>query len=1489
MKNQALYLILLFCVLQPILSQVLESVFEDFNNKKISFSNRNWVCELENKVPKSLECPKGMDLVLLERVIGCQVVQVRIDQLLPHFAIQFYIDIYAYQTIDNNECLIVDIQGVQKKEQCIYWSTVQSNGLNQYCDRYPGKSIRNTQIIELDHSDTQVNIKISSTADQELLDEAYLFRNVQLFLHRCHKTCKSCSGERKDQCQTCYDTLSITSTNSCEPCKNRGNGAFLDFQSQKCGYDEDLVCDENINTQSTCQNGCQSCTNAQSCLKCQCLKNCPSYTKIEGRSCLNTIDQMDAKKYNISQIAKELHDNNRIKELFTLSHKQGSYNFQKGEEIYFSYFSNKRIFGGPFVWVNAQFKFEISWIQNIYRINIFFEVILGDTHKNRNNFTYIINNQPVEISLHDKFQQSDEKIEDLNWPDNYIYNIYGIEYNFFQQVISDKQLIIEFNCKNIEILAFCGIQNLMVAGQYCQSGYKFEYFYFETDRNPCIVDNEECDDDNVIPFDGCFSNIYDCIQGCQNCIFGICQDCQIGWDYQESTKTCRPLCGDAKITYNEECDDGNLIPYDGCHQCKYSCPLNCEKCKFGKCSMCENQHIYIDGQCLHIYLLNNINFEENIEQYNFQINEKNQHRLQFENQLQQFILRNNYDQFNHNLNQIIFWVFGYQNQYYFQDQINYCKVNYFGKCLECQAEYELDFYKSKCIPKCNDQIILSEEICDDGNRIQFDGCYKCQNSCQIECLLCFQSQCYLCQDGWHLQEYQCKQICGDGQLAILSNEQCDDPEDSNCANCKYQCEDDCLVCNKFQSCEICQYPFQKKNGKCIPICGDSIITSIFEQCDDDHLMDVINVNINVLQDVFNVKKIIDVYYVIIKITFWIIKLFNQIIDPLPEEEINNDDLIIRQCDGNQILIENECVTQCGNGILNQNFEQCDDGNQNGGDGCSTLCFQEDSYQCNNQDKQLSVCTFIQAPIFELILISQKQDQTKILELSFSQEVYIPPDFLFEQIVKFTIIPETQYELSLIPISNITSQLSNPKYQVFIKFLKSIVNPILQVNIQKYSIFNQYEMELNNNDQEIPLGTPFVLSETNQKKVSQFIQMNELMIYSTATFSGLLFLTGNYVVFFNLLDLLQTLSYLKYMQYKFPSHLSLFLETYTKISLEPILNILKVDEFIADLNGGTIPNLNKKSFQSKQTDPLNQIYLMNAKGCYFSYFASLLTYYLCCLIASNKLSMWLKKCFKKFQFNIKILKLISMFQRKIQFQCSIVKKHYFSLGVFQLFYSSLHQLLFSALLQFPDYTFNSLFEIINSVAAFVSLLIQIQIFLKLLSITTTQIKDKIKWKYFFQDQKTQYWAANFKSFQIFRIISYITIIVKLIKFPEAQSILLSMQSLFYLIYLIIFRPIQSNYDLAKLICREIILFIITGSFLVYSFEINYDQFLIFGWIHISLFCFLMGFTIVADLVQQINLAYLHRQKLLQIQKIKKIMCYYNNPLQKFVVYDLKNSD
>ena len=71
--------------------------------------------------------------------------------------------------------------------------------------------------------------------------------------------------------------------------------------------------------------------------------------------------------------------------------------------------------------------------------------------------------------------------------------------------------------------------------------------------NGVIEAEEECDDGNTEPGDGCS------------------EQCEVeqGWECTGEPSVCNPICGDGLITGDQECDDGNTEPGDGCsEQCE---------------------------------------------------------------------------------------------------------------------------------------------------------------------------------------------------------------------------------------------------------------------------------------------------------------------------------------------------------------------------------------------------------------------------------------------------------------------------------------------------------------------------------------------------------------------------------------------------------------------------------------------------------------------------------------------------------------------------------------------------------------------------------------------------------------------------------------------------------------------------------------------------------------------------------------------------------
>ncbi|CAD8095146.1 unnamed protein product [Paramecium sonneborni] len=509
-----------------------------------------------------------------------------------------------------------------------------------------------------------------------------------------------------------------------------------------------------------------------------------------------------------------------------------------------------------------------------------------------------------------------------------------------------------------------------------------------------VVESEYCDDFNNDPYDGCNQCQLGCQDSCQDCINGFCNQCKENYilevslnqciinciDYLCSNDSCidhcvqcefgncikcdelngwylngikcESKCGDGIVVKEfEECDDQNLNPFDFCNQCQQSCQEYCLFCLKGQCNQCISgfklisKIIYSQMQCIPICNYNNI----------IQIGEC------FDNETNMIIQL----KLNCNINCLIctFDVCSqcevgykmidnqceeiscdaltnqeqeYYNSYQYIQQINQ-KCYYYnlkcdigclscqeGHCYFCDIGFKLENFQCKEI--CGDSIIIGTEQCDDNNNIQFDGCYNCLYQCQQECINCQFGKCLECQNGYELIEFVCYEQCGNANKT--SNELCDDgniePFDG-CFNCQYSCDEQCEICNQgfCLKCINQGWELHLVNNQCVTICGDQIIVGS-EQCDDGNIL--------------NYDGCYECQY------------------ECQKECINCIEGICYQCISDLILNNNQCEYDssqyfpeiedniCGDGILNLQIEECDDGNNSIRDGCYQ-CFLEQGFLC----------------------------------------------------------------------------------------------------------------------------------------------------------------------------------------------------------------------------------------------------------------------------------------------------------------------------------------------------------------------------------------------------------------------------------------------------------------------------------------------------------------------------------------------------------------
>ncbi|CAK77685.1 unnamed protein product (macronuclear) [Paramecium tetraurelia] len=598
-------------------------------------------------------------------------------------------------------------------------------------------------------------------------------------------------------------------------------------------------------------------------------------------------------------------------------------------------------------------------------------------------------------------------------------------------------------------------------------------------------------------------------------------------------------------------------------QIKFSCPFFCQQCEFGKCLKCQSNYELIDNGCLEI---NNIYALEPLPELQYSISNLLDQGSYYQ-LLLQYQFADQQTQPIHISNQPLQTddIFGYQFK---RKTIENCLLSLFDQCLECQTFYKPSQNKNKCIPKCDDGIVIENEICDDLNNIQFDGCYKCQLSCQLECNECIQQQCYSCIDGWQLIDQKCYQICGDGLLAISSLEQCDDgnyqPYDG-CYNCKFECNSYCFQCDSSNNCLLCVENFELiEQNQCKPICGDGIIIQALEECEDK----------NDIQ--------FDGCY---QCHFQCNQNCIKCVQGICQECTDGYDLIINECQKVLIDDSNESddiniikIQKCGD-AYKTTFEQCDDGNRDNGDGCSNKCMIEENWNCN-QDQPNSC-------LLQTKYSLKYENQTfehQFVSLKFSNEVKLVSNINFTQSIQPKIINlnQNQYQITTNPVVDVNATyFTMALFEFEIVIFEQMSQPNFSISFHS-SLIDNNNMPVDLHSQSLLLKTPKIINQNQINIANKFQNLGNILIIGLGAISILMLLFKQPLQCFEIFDLLQFQSYLKFVNISYPQNLQIYFQSSEIVTVSPILFSLKVTDLFNQLiTSNFIPSIGK--FQEYQTN------------------------------------------------------------------------------------------------------------------------------------------------------------------------------------------------------------------------------------------------------------------------------------------------------------------
>jgi fibro-slime domain-containing protein len=236
--------------------------------------------------------------------------------------------------------------------------------------------------------------------------------------------------------------------------------------------------------------------------------------------------------------------------------------------------------------------------------------------------------------------------------------------------------------------------------------------------------------------------------------------------------------------------------------------------------------------------------------------------------------------------------------------------------------------------KCGNSVLTSDEVCDDGNTLDGDGC---------------SANCQSITDGWQCRVpgKPCTPICGDSKLE--GGENCDDGNTLNGDGCSITCQvepgADCPTPGKL--CNVAK-------------CGNGI-KETGESCDCGNDPNSIPTGCTGPNGLFNG-------------------------DGSGCSKTCTKEPICRGTNGTGAT--HECATSCGNGNLEAG-EDCDDGNLKDHDGCSSSCKVEDGYTCTaklNPDTQPCTQTIYSGQCLEL--------PVKYRDFESEKEANGHPDFFY---------------------------------------------------------------------------------------------------------------------------------------------------------------------------------------------------------------------------------------------------------------------------------------------------------------------------------------------------------------------------------------------------------------------------------------------------------------------------------------------------------------
>ncbi|CAD8178361.1 unnamed protein product [Paramecium octaurelia] len=826
-----------------------------------------------------------------------------------------------------------------------------------------------------------------------------------------------------------------------------------------------------------------------------------------------------------------------------------------------------------------------------------------------------------------------------------------------------------------------------------------------------------------------------------------------------------------------------------------------------------------------------------------------------------------------------------------------CKVGYYEEQNQCyRCEYPCKACLSKTI--CSECFQLSnlnldenaQCKCNPGYFWKQNNCFQCYQSCltcvddQFNCLTCDQllhriqknHKCECAQDYFESEDLVCisclsalgktqeickYQDCKDQNWTY--GEECDDGNDvirDGCSNCRidhnYSCHNEimkqsiCFQCSAH--CNQCQFDPLTKKSQCI-------------KCDIGYFLD----KNDCVECSINCLECIDQAYNCVSCKF-------------PQQKNNKCQL----CESGYYAdeINGTCFNNCGDQIKVKE-EECDDGNTIKGDGCDNLCKLENKYIFKNG---VSIVPNYPKPLLQSVGSSQVYSIIRLFKLSYSVPIVISKGFQIKDYLTFHIqndlgVQQMDQSIQLTQETSQVNEFNQSQFSLMINitFSRSSQDENLLVKFQNKSViysnegYSQFEAE-------VSCLIPKVIYIDNAviAQVQLATNSNSYMLYFIGAMCGGSVIFGGVEVFFNLLDTLQMLSYLKYINTQLPYNLQNYFELFGFAQFNFIQKIFNFSGFIDLL---VDPKQLKKIPKKVASDEITPLFIINS-ATITTVWISLFGIYAIAKLIPKILNQIKFKFYSDTETENSRLIQIGVYYLTIKYVisrlCFAVIQEFFYSGILRAHMDTAYDFTFSVVLQLYAQQVNSqnLYIRISSLLACVAgaiYIFSIYFVIRLSQMKKYALKNQeIQAKYgsIFDGIKKDQFSKYLNAILLIKKLIFMILLIFAYEFPTFQTISITLLSISVSLFYILFSPLEDRLEYFKQLFSEVSISctLLNITILTCDFELTYFTYQIrqyFGWSCIFFMTLILFIQMGIDGFQQWRFIF---QKYKQVRKIAKLI-------------------